>query len=130
MLLDLPLLTLNTGNMYIKTLTFLQLFPVGISLLLIAAHFYRYDQLVLVGVCAGLVCALLIRQPLAVRVIQGALALAAVEWLRTAYMLVAGRMADGYPWMRLATILGLVTMLTFSSIFVFRCKTLRERYRL
>lgn len=116
--------------MYTKTLAFVQLLPVGVSLLLIAAHFYRYNQLVLVGVSAGLLCALLIRHPLAVRVTQGALALAAVEWLRTAYILVAGRAADGYPWMRLAIILGFVTMLTCFSIFVFRSKTLRQRYRL
>lgn len=108
----------------------LQLLPVGISLFLLAAHFFRYNQLVLVGVCIGLACGLLVCHPLSARVIQSALALAAVEWLRTAYVLITGRMAEGSPWTRLAIILGGVALITFLSIFVFQFKPLRERYRL
>ena len=108
----------------------LQLLPVCLSLLLLAAHFFRHSQLLLIGVCFGLLGALLIRHPATVKVVQGALLLAAVEWLRTAYLLVAARMAEGYPWTRLACILAVVVLLNIASIFVFRCKNLQERYRL
>lgn len=116
--------------MHTRILTGVQLIPVGISLLLIAAHFFRYNQLAMVGSCLGLACGLLVCHPLAARVIQSALILATVEWLRTAYVLITARMAEGYPWTRLAIILGSVALLTLSSVFVFRFKLLRQRYRL
>lgn len=117
-------------NKNTKALTVLQLLPVCLSLLLIGAHCLRYNQLVLFGVCAGLIPVLLVRQPLAARLIQVLLALAALEWLRSAYFLIHARMEAGAPWTRLAIILGAVVLLTCCSVLVFQSKVLKQRYRL
>jgi len=108
----------------------LQLIPVILSLLLSGAHFLRGEDLVLVGVCVVLIGVLLIRHPIAARIVQVALVLAAVEWVRTLFELVAMRAEHGMPWMRLAIILGVVACFTLVSAGVFHLKTLRARYDL
>jgi predicted transcriptional regulator len=56
------------------------------------------------------------------------LLLGALEWLRTAAMLVQQRLALGTPWLRLAIILGVVALLTAAAALVFRSARLRRRY--
>jgi hypothetical protein len=59
---------------------------------------------------------------------QVALLLGSVEWLRSAVELVAARSAMGQPFLRLAIILGGVTVFTALSALVFRAERLRARF--
>jgi hypothetical protein len=51
-----------------------------------------------------------------------------MEWIRTAVNLVMIRQSMNMPWVRLAFILGCISLLSFGSIFLFRLKSLRKRY--
>ena len=98
----------------------LRLLPVIFSILLLGAHFYRAGHLLLAGgalLSLGLLC---IRKPQATWLMQGLLVAGAVEWLATAIRLVADRQAQGLPWLRLAIILGLVSLCTLLSILPLR----------
>ncbi|HET9652443.1 MAG TPA: hypothetical protein VFP36_09635, partial [Usitatibacter sp.] len=68
-----------------------------LSLLVLAAHFLREGGLLLVVACIALMLLLAWRRPWVPRVVQAALALGTLEWLRTAVILVQERMADGRP---------------------------------
>jgi hypothetical protein len=106
------------------------LLPALLSVLLIAAHFSRAGLNVVAGLCLALPLLLLVRRRWVARLFQGLLLLAALEWARTAVVLTMARTDLGYPWGRLALILGLVTLFTLGSIFVFRSERLSKRYHL
>jgi len=108
----------------------LQLLPVLLSALLIAAHFLRSGNPFLVAVSLAIPLLLLIRRPPAVRMVQAALFLAALEWVSTAASLATLRSDLGLPWIRMAVILGIMAAFTLGSLFVFLSKTLRARYNL
>ncbi len=106
----------------------IRLLPVLISLLLLAAHFFRAGQMpvvLLVLLSPGL---LLFRRVWAVRIMQGVLLAGGLEWIRTAVVLAMFRHELGLPWLRLVLILGSVALLTIGSMFVFQSASLRERY--
>jgi hypothetical protein len=110
--------------------TFLALLPVGLSLLVLAAHFYRAGN-VFFFIAALLVLTLVVvPKRWAARALQTALLLGAAEWVRTAASLVSQRQADGRPWMRLALILGGVALASALSALLFRTKALRARFGL
>jgi len=106
------------------------LLPALLSVLLIAAHFSRADMNAVAGICLALPLLLLVRRRWATRLFQGLLLLAALEWARTAVALSTARADLGLPWGRLASILGLVTLFTLGSIFVFNTKRLSKRFHL
>lgn len=111
-------------------MTFLALLPVGLSILVLAAHFYRAGN-VLLFTAALLVLALtVIAKPWAARALQAALLVGAAEWLRTMMFLVFARQAEGRPWLRLAVILTVVAIVSAVSALAFRTKSLRARYGL
>ncbi|MFQ6606879.1 MAG: hypothetical protein ACE5DP_04445 [Fidelibacterota bacterium] len=109
---------------------FIQLLPVILSAFLMAAHFLRTGNTVLVIISLLLPLVLLIRRPWSARIMQGVLVLATIEWIRTLFELSAFRAERGLSWTRLAIILGTVACFTLASALVFHTKTLRERYRL
>lgn len=109
-------------------MTFLYLIPVVLSFVVLAAHFFRYQNMVLVGMCLLLPLLLFIRRSWAARVVQAALLLGALEWLRTMVVLIDVRESAGLPWTRLAIILGSVALFTAASGFVFAIPRLRRRY--
>ena len=78
----------------------------ALSLLVLGAHFLRQGGWLLPTACVMLAVSLAWQRGFVMRLIQVALALGAVEWAWTAYMLVQQRVADGRPWMRMAIILG------------------------
>lgn len=98
-----------------------------ISLLLLGAHFFRDGAWPLAAACAVLVFLLAWRRPWVPRLLQAALALGTVEWLWTTFVLVQERVAEGRPWMRLAIILGVVSLVTAASAVAL--ERLRARYR-
>jgi hypothetical protein len=54
--------------------------------------------------------------------------LATLEWLRSLVELVQLRMEHGMPWVRLALILGIVSLLTASSIAVLQLPRFKKKY--
>ena len=109
-------------------MNFLRLFPVFISLLLLAAHFFRAGQTVLAVIPLILFIPLILREKWVPWLIQLALVLGAVEWLRTLVSVAQIRMEYDMPWARMAVILGAVALFTARSSLVFRSKGLRKRY--
>ena len=109
-------------------MTFALLVPTVLSLLVIAAHFLRAGQLLLVALALGSVGLVFVRRVWAARVLQVALALGALEWLRTLAALVAERRADGRPFVRMAAILGAVSLVAVLSASSFAGRRLKERF--
>lgn len=111
-------------------ITFALLLPAIISLLAIAAHFLRFGNLIIIGIILLLILSLLIKHKFSARVVQLGLLLATLEWVQTANMLISYRLDYDLPWIRLTAIMIFVILFTFSSIFIFKTKTLKERYAL
>jgi hypothetical protein len=101
-----------------------------LACVLLAAHFYRAQQLPLALISALLPLLLAVPRAWAVRVLQVALVLGAVEWLRTLAAFSAERIAMGQPYLRLTVILMAVAAFTAASALVFRHARLRRHYRL
>ena len=107
-----------------------RLLPVVLVLGILAAHFYRAPAWIPFGITVALLPLLFIRAPWAARVLQAALALGALEWLRTAAGLVALRQSMGQPYTRLAIILGAVALATGLCAFLFQWRPLRAHFGL
>jgi hypothetical protein len=86
---------------------------IGLSFLLLAAHFSRAGMETLVWASLGMPFLLAVRRPWSGWVLRVALALGGIEWLRTLWRLVAERRVAGEPWGRLASILAAVALVTF-----------------
>ncbi len=84
----------------------------GLALLLLAAHFFRAGLVPLAGLSAALVVLLFVRAPWAARVLQVALAVGTIEWVRTAWVFAAARAAAEEPYARLLGIIGTVAAVT------------------
>lgn len=102
----------------------------ALALLLLGAHFLRAGQVVLTAVSLGLLILLLVRDGWAARVLQAALWLGALEWLRTAWVFASARAQFGQPYGRLLVILGGVAAFTAVAALVLRSKAGRAHFRL
>jgi len=107
---------------------FLRLLPVFISLLLLAAHFLRSGQTIIVIALLLFPLLLLLRNAWVPRLMQLVLLLGAFEWLWTIYSVAQMRIGLGMPWTRMAVILGVVALFTALSCLVFRTGALRKRF--
>lgn len=105
----------------------LAVLPIVVSFLMLAAHFYRAGLLVLVGVALLLPLLLFVRKSWAARTLQVALFLGAAEWVRTIAVFALARMELGYPYLRMALILGAVALFTGASALLFKTPALRAR---
>jgi hypothetical protein len=110
-----------------RAVTHLLLVPPALSLLVLAAHFLRGGDLLPLLVCIALLPLLAVARPWATRVLQAALLLGAIEWIRTGMTLVPARQAAGAPWERMALILEVVAWVTFLSALLFELPPLRRR---
>jgi hypothetical protein len=104
--------------------------PIVVSLLVLGAHFLRYGNLAGVLAVLILVGLLFVPRPWAARVVQAALVLGTLEWLRTLFVLVRWRAAHGEPIARMAVILAVVAALTLGSALLFQSRRLRALYGL
>ncbi|MDA0708590.1 MAG: hypothetical protein O3B73_00100 [bacterium] len=107
-----------------------QLTPVGISFLLIGAHFLRSGHVFFVLLSILFIGLLFVKRPMVARLVQFGLLLATCEWIQTTFAFVSIRMENGLPWIRLMIILGSVACFTLVSAGVFFLKTQKERYGL
>jgi hypothetical protein len=103
-------------------------FPVVLSILVLGAHFLRDNLWVGVFACLLLTALLFLRRPWVVRLVQAALVLGALEWLRTMYALASMRALHGQPYGRMLVILGVVAAVTLCSALLFQSKTLKTVY--
>lgn len=106
----------------------LRLVPVVLSLIILAAHFLRAGNMLVVVILIASLVLLLVKRPWIVRVIQTILVLGAIEWLLTLSELMSRRIEMGQPYMRMVAILGSVAFLTAVSGLAFRSESLRNRY--
>jgi len=99
-----------------------------LSLLVLGAHFLRAGNLLLVLAALVLLGCLLLPRPWVPRLVQAALLLGTVEWVRTLVLFAGERMRAGEPYARLVIILGSVALVSLASTFVFETARLRRRY--
>ena len=104
--------------------------PIALSLVVLGAHFMRYDNtpgMVAVVLLIGL---LFVRQQWAARLVQIALVLGTIEWVQTLYVMAQLRIAFSQPYTRLVLILGAVIAITLASALLFQTKELKKIYKL
>lgn len=101
----------------------------AVALLLLAAHFFRAGLAPLTVLCVALVGLLFVRSPWASRVLQAALALGAIEWVRTAWVFAAARLALGQPYGRLLVILAGVALVTGAAALLLGSAAARRHFR-
>jgi len=109
---------------------FVRVLPVVISLLLLAAHFFRSGSVWLAGIFLVMPILLAVKARWVARLFQLVLVLGALEWIRTLVVFATGRAEAGQSWTRLVVILGVVALLTLVSATVFQGAALSRRYRL
>lgn len=96
---------------------------------LIAAHFLRADNLVLMGLCLATPALFFVRRDWSLAVLQGLSYAAAGAWLLTAWQIAQQRMLFGQPWLRAVLILGAVAAFTVLTGLLLNSRSLRARYR-
>jgi hypothetical protein len=109
-------------------MVFLYLIAPVFAFLLLAAHFFRGENLLVALACILAIFLVLVRRPWAAYMMQVGLVLGSIEWLRSTISLVLSRSASGEPFLRLAFILGGVTLFTALSALAFRTRPLRGHF--
>jgi hypothetical protein len=104
--------------------------PVVLCLIILGAHFMRYENLIGVFGSLGLIALLFVRRPWVARLTQIILVIGALEWSRTLYVLVQERAATGQPVTWMVVILGVVVLITFCSALLFQTAVLKRVYRM
>jgi hypothetical protein len=99
-----------------------------LSFLLLAAHFYRGGEYLLVTAALLVPLLLLLRRAWVPGLMQVLLLLGAAEWVYTLWQIAQIRMQIGLPWERMAYILSAVALCTALSALVFFSRPLRQRY--
>jgi hypothetical protein len=93
----------------------LRALPACFALILFGAHLLREGEPLLLLPCLGLLSLAFVDRPWARRVLQGALLVAAMEWVRTLLLIRTFRLEIGLPWLRMGLILGAVALFTVGS---------------
>jgi hypothetical protein len=109
---------------------FIKILPVIFCFLLMAAHFGRANILILQVVSLIIPFLLFWKNRISVIIIQTFLVISGFEWIRTLVYYAKLRAANGEAWLRLAIILGVVALLNFGAVLIFRSRSLKESYRL
>ena len=107
----------DSGAVQDRRMRWLAVLPLGISALLIGAHFLRIGEVGLVVLSLTVPLVLLTRHAVGIRAVQFLLVLATGEWIRTAYGLTMYRAAAGVPAARMLVILSAVAAFTLFSVF-------------
>lgn len=101
-----------------------------LALLLLAAHLLHSGALPLAALAILLVGLLAVPRPWAARTLQVVLAVAAIEWILTTVGLAQQRLRIDEPYVRLAVILGSVTLFTAFAAVAFQHRVLRAYFRM
>ena len=109
---------------------FWKILPIIICSLLMTAHLNRAGMFLLQFVSLLIPLLLVWKSKISAITIQVFLVLYGLEWIRSLFSYARIRAENGEDWFRLAIILGVVAILNFVTILVFRSKLMKERYRL
>lgn len=104
----------------------LRFVPLGLSAILLAAHFLRSGNMALVALCLAAPLILMTRTRWSVVVVQALLVVATGEWIRTALLIAQDRAAAGAPVARMFLILGTVAALTLFAALPLRTRAERH----
>jgi hypothetical protein len=107
---------------------FWNILPIIICSLLMAAHLGRANMFILQIISLLIPFLLIWKSKISARTIQLFLVLYGLEWIRTLIYYAQIRIENGEGWLRLALILGVLAILNFATILVFRSKCMKERY--
>ena len=107
---------------------FALLIPTLLSVLMLAAHFFRGGQVALMLICLASPMLLLFRRAWATRLLQIVLVLGALEWVRTTLQIHAIRVEEGRDWQRMAVILLAVAAFTLLSSLIYFIPAFRRHY--
>jgi len=102
----------------------------ALALLLLAAHLVHAGLMPLAALAILLVGLLAVPRPWALRTLQVVLAVAVIEWTLTTVGLARLRLHHDEPYIRLAAILGSVTLFTALAALAFQHPVLRAYFRL
>jgi hypothetical protein len=100
----------------------------AIASLLLAAHFYRAGNLLLVALCLATPLLFLYRKRWSLILLQFAAYGATARWLWTALQIVEFREQAGRPWATAAAILVGVALFTLAAGLLMNSRSMRERY--
>jgi hypothetical protein len=110
-------------------MTIVYLLPTLLSALLMAAHFLRAGDLLLMMGCLAVPLLLLIRRLWVAVVMQVLLVLGAGQWLVTMAAIIAERRDNGQRFLGVIYILGAVALFNLVAATAFFLPVLRRRYR-
>jgi len=96
--------------------------PILFCPLLTAAHLSREGMPILAAISLLIPIPAFWKSKITFIAIQAALVLFGLEWIRTLLYFVQIRIENGEDWLRLALILGLVAILNFAAVLVYRFK--------
>ena len=99
-----------------------------IAAVLLAAHFLRQSEFVLMFLCILTPLLLLIRKRWSLFALQLLMYLGAVIWLTTTVQFVQERLSSGEPWIRLVIILGVVILFTIMAGLLLNSAVIKEKY--
>ncbi len=99
-----------------------------VAALVLAAHFYRDGNLLLVGVCVVVPFLFLHRRRHSLFALQALAYLGALVWVYTALDIVYVRTQMGRPWTAAVVILGCVAVVTAVAGVLLNARRMRERY--
>jgi hypothetical protein len=102
---------LNLKGAWMKT----RVFPLGLAAVVMAAHFLRSGNLLLMLLCLAAPGLLLIKKRWALWVLQALTILAAAIWILALNEIIQVRIFEGRSWTASALILGVVAILTLFS---------------
>ncbi|MFY9894065.1 MAG: hypothetical protein WAK63_08010 [Xanthobacteraceae bacterium] len=100
-----------------------------VAAVLIAAHFLRVGDLVVVALCLATPLLFLLRRRWSLLVLQWLAYVAAAIWLAAAWQIVEMRMAFGEPWLRAALILIAVAGFSMLAGLLLHNNVMQVRYR-
>ena len=106
----------------------LRLIPAILSLLLLAAHYYRAGLLPVAVVIVVSLFMLIFRRQWPLRIARVLLFAGTFEWIRVTFLLTSARQAAGAPWVRLAMILAAVTVICCSSLVFLYSRPVKRMY--
>ena len=95
---------------------FLRILPFLLCSLLMAAHLFRANLLILMIISLLIPLVLIIKSKISLKIVQITLVIYSLEWIRTMISYVAERMENGDNWLRLAIILSVVALANLLSI--------------
>jgi hypothetical protein len=107
----------------------LRLIPLIISWLILAAHFLRYGNLVLAGLCLAVPLSLLIQKRVVLNTVQWLTFGGVLLWIKIGIDLVTYRLAIHVDYTRLMIILSAIALFTLGSGLLLYHRSFRKLYR-